>query len=225
MIATLSSSRSAIALNWTASSVSSDEPARTSARSTRFARSPSASAREASVRRRSGVVNRRAIAAATMIASPSATMPTAASRPVTLAMAVSRNVYGFDSWTSMAYGKALSVDVAPVRVRPWSGSRVWPSPRLPVELGVERPVGRPARSRPRRPPATTEDDLDVGLGEGSARTLRWSSSCGDDGGIEPFVSRRRPVAAGRRGSAGDADRRTPATIAGARPQLGLLLAA
>ena len=31
-------------------------------------------------------------------------MPTAASRLVTLAIVVWRNVYGFDSWTSMTYG-------------------------------------------------------------------------------------------------------------------------
>ena len=65
MISTLSSSRSAMALNWTASSAISDEPARTSLAGTRRVRSPSARPRDASVRRRSGVVNRRAMAAET----------------------------------------------------------------------------------------------------------------------------------------------------------------
>ena len=96
MIATLSSSFSAIELNWSASSVSSDEPAWTSAGSMRSVKSPSAIERDASVRRRSGVVKRWATAAATIIASPSATTPTAARRLVTFAIVVWRNVYGFD---------------------------------------------------------------------------------------------------------------------------------
>ena len=54
-----------MALNWTASSAISDEPARTSLAGTRRLRSPSAMPREASVRRRRGVVNRRAMAADT----------------------------------------------------------------------------------------------------------------------------------------------------------------
>ena len=70
MIETLSSSWSAIELNWSASSVSSDEPTWTSAGSMRSVKSPSASARDASVRRRSGVVKRWATAAATIIARP-----------------------------------------------------------------------------------------------------------------------------------------------------------
>ena len=104
MISTLSSSLSAIALNWTASSASSDDPARTSFGGTRRVRSPSARPRDASVRRRSGVVNRRAMAAETSTLSPSANRAIAASSPVTLARAVARNVYGLASVTSRAYG-------------------------------------------------------------------------------------------------------------------------
>ena len=82
MISTLSWSRSAMALNWTASSASSDEPARTSLGGTRRVRSPSARPRDASVRRRSGVVKRRAMRGRHEHAdSPSANRAIAASRP------------------------------------------------------------------------------------------------------------------------------------------------
>ena len=101
MIETLSSSFSAIELNWSASSVSSDEPTWTSAGSMRSVKSPSAIERDASVRRRSGVVNRWATAAATIIARPSATTPTAARRLVTFARVVWRTVYGFSRLTPM----------------------------------------------------------------------------------------------------------------------------
>ena len=70
-----------MALNCTASSASSDEPARTWLGGTRRLRSPSARPRDASVRRRSGVVNRRAIAADTTTLRPSANSAIAASRP------------------------------------------------------------------------------------------------------------------------------------------------
>ena len=73
----------------------------------RWVKSPSARDRDASVRRRSGVVKRWATAAATMIAMPSATTPTAASRLVTFAIVVWRNVYGFESVTSITYGSTL----------------------------------------------------------------------------------------------------------------------
>ena len=115
-----------MALNWVASAASSDEPARTSARGMRLARSPLASAREASVNRRSGVVTRSAIAAATRTEMPSASNPTAAVTVVTLSMAACRNVYGFDRRTSITYGKSPSVAIR-IRglarsasfVRPW----------------------------------------------------------------------------------------------------------
>ena len=93
-----------MALNWTASSAISDDPARTSLSGTRRVRSPSARPRDASVSRRSGVVKRRAMAAETSTLSPSAKSATAASSPVTLASAVARNVYGFDSVTRTTYG-------------------------------------------------------------------------------------------------------------------------
>ena len=93
-----------MALNWTASSAISDEPDLTSSDGTRRVRSPSARPREASVRRRNGVVKRRAMAADTSTLSPSAKSATAASRPVVLASAVARKVYGFDSVTRTAYG-------------------------------------------------------------------------------------------------------------------------
>ena len=100
LISTLSSRRSAIVLNWTASSPSSEEPARNWAAGTRRERSPSARARDASVSWRSGVVNRRVSAAETTTARPRAKSPIAARSPVTFAMALARNVDGLASVTS-----------------------------------------------------------------------------------------------------------------------------
>ena len=167
MISTLSWSRSAIALNWTASSASSDEPARTSFGGTRRVRSPSARPRDASVRRRSGVVNRRAMAAETSTLRPSANSAMAASSPVTLASAVARKVYGLARVTSTAYG----VKTGSPPENGWSTktvrSCVCPGHGLGRRAGMT--AGRPSR-RGRRlalalrdPPA--ERDRDVGLGE------------------------------------------------------------
>ena len=50
------------------------------------------------------MVKRRAMAADTSTLSPSANSATAASSPVTLASAVARNVYGFESVILTAYG-------------------------------------------------------------------------------------------------------------------------
>ena len=97
LISTLSSRRSAIVLNWTASSPSSVEPARNWAAGTRRDRSPSASARDASVSWRSGVVKRRVSAADTTTARPSANRAIAARRPVRFAMAEARKVDGLAS--------------------------------------------------------------------------------------------------------------------------------
>ena len=164
MISTLSWSRSAIALNWTASSAISDDPARTSSGGTRRVRSPSASPRDASVRRRSGVVKRRAMAADTSTLSPSANSATAASRPVTLASAVARKVYGLDSVTWTAYGlnevaRRRSV-CGPGRSSPASGrpaasaSRlIWIGPPFAGTNGLVLAAGHvlPERELRRRP--------------------------------------------------------------------------
>ena len=126
MTSTLSSTLSAIALNWTASSAISDEPERTWRMGTRRARSPSASPRAASVSWRSGVVKRRASQAETTTLSPRANSAMAANSPVTLPMAVARNVYGFESVTFAAYGPQM---VPPVTIGGSIvvASCVWPS--------------------------------------------------------------------------------------------------
>ena len=106
-------------------------------------RSPSARPREASVRRRSGVVNRRAMAADTSTLSPSANRATAASRPVTLASAVARKVYGLDSVTSTAYGLNRSPPPDSPGCTETFFSCVWPTCGERLEVDLDRvPVGR-----------------------------------------------------------------------------------
>ncbi len=104
MIATLSSSRSAIALNWRDSSEISIAPVTASRVGTRLPSSPRSRSLAAVVSRRSGVVNRRARNAATATEMRKATIPTTMSRPVTAAMVEARKVYGFDRVTCTPHG-------------------------------------------------------------------------------------------------------------------------
>ena len=110
MMLTLSSSRSAIALNCWLSSRSSSVPWDSSSDATRDDRSPSASRRLASVSRVSGVVNRWARNAATSTATRNATLAMISSRAVTLASVLARLVYGFDSVTIEPPGRRVGRD-------------------------------------------------------------------------------------------------------------------
>ena len=134
---------------------------------TRAVRSPSASARDASVRRRSGVVKRWARNAATITATRNATAAMTSSRPVTLASVLRRNVYGFDSVTPMPQSCRRS----PGRLRGARGrSRV---ARL-AAVRRDRP-----RRREREPGAgtTTSDAVRVGRGRAEVTsTSAWATT-------------------------------------------------
>ena len=126
MIETLCSSRSAIWLNCSESARSSVVLDATSSAGTRDDRSPSASRREASVRRVRGVVKRCARNAATSTATPNAIPAITRTRPVIAASVLERAVYGLDKVTTMPHGGSASETPSGARAGEICGSRAWP---------------------------------------------------------------------------------------------------
>ncbi len=123
---TLSSSRSAIVLNWVDSARSSRVPDESSSVATREVRSPSASRREASVSRVIGVEKRWAMKAATSTATMNAAEAMTRSSPVMAASVFARPVYGLERVTLMPQSWTALVRATSARAAEIAGSRSCP---------------------------------------------------------------------------------------------------